>query len=53
MDIGLMMDCDYPEGQTQREAFDTALKTADQAEAQGFDGIWLAERHFSPPGSST
>ncbi len=52
MDIGLMMDCDYPEGQTQREAFDIALKTADQAEARGFDGIWLAERHFSPPGGA-
>ncbi len=52
MDIGLMMDCDYLEGQTQQEAFDVALKTAEQAEALGFDGIWLAERHFSPPGGA-
>src|SRR5215831_15428952 len=52
MDIGLMLDSDYQEGQTQREAFDTVLTTADQAEALGFDSIWLAERHFSPPGSA-
>lgn len=52
MDIGLMMDCDYAEGQTQREAFDIAMRTADRAEVQGFDGIWLAERHFSPPGGA-
>src|SRR5918912_3998889 len=52
MDIGLMMDCDYREGQTQREAFDAVLTTADLAERLGFDGIWLAERHFSPPGGA-
>jgi alkanesulfonate monooxygenase SsuD/methylene tetrahydromethanopterin reductase-like flavin-dependent oxidoreductase (luciferase family) len=52
MDIGLMMDCEYQEGQTPQEAFNTALTTADQAEALGFDGIWLAERHFSPPGGA-
>jgi alkanesulfonate monooxygenase SsuD/methylene tetrahydromethanopterin reductase-like flavin-dependent oxidoreductase (luciferase family) len=50
MDIGLMMDCEYQEGQTPQEAFETALMTADWAETLGFDGIWLAERHFSPPG---
>jgi len=52
MDIGLMMDGEYQEGQTPREAFEVALTTADQAEALGFDGIWLAERHFSPPGGA-
>lgn len=52
MDIGLMMDSDYREGQTQREAFDAVLTTAEQAETLGFDSIWLAERHFSPPGSA-
>lgn len=52
MDIGLMMDCDYREGQTQREAFDSVLQTADLAERLAFDGVWLAERHFSPPGGS-
>ena len=49
MDIGLMMDSDYREGQTERQAFDEVLTTADLAETLGFDGIWLAERHFSPP----
>src|SRR2546428_11648124 len=52
MDIGLMMDSDYRDGQTQREAFAAVLTTADQAEPLGFDSIWLAERHFSPPGSA-
>jgi alkanesulfonate monooxygenase SsuD/methylene tetrahydromethanopterin reductase-like flavin-dependent oxidoreductase (luciferase family) len=52
MDIGLMMDCDYREGQTQREAFADVLTMADLAETLGFDGIWLAERHFSPPGGA-
>jgi len=52
MDIGWMMDCDYRAGQTQREAFDAVLTTADLAETLGFDGIWLAERHFSPPGGA-
>lgn len=52
MDIGLMMDGDYQEGQTQGEAFDAALKMADLAEAMGFDCIWLAERHFSSPGGA-
>ena len=52
MDIGWMMDSDYREGQTQREAIDAVLSTADLAESLGFDGIWLAERHFSPPGGT-
>ncbi len=51
MDIGLMIDGDYCEGQTQQAAFDAALKTAEWAETLGFDSIWLAERHFSAPGS--
>jgi alkanesulfonate monooxygenase SsuD/methylene tetrahydromethanopterin reductase-like flavin-dependent oxidoreductase (luciferase family) len=53
MDIGLMMDCDYRFGQTQQQAFGAVLTTAEHAETLGFDGIWLAERHFSPPGSTT
>jgi alkanesulfonate monooxygenase SsuD/methylene tetrahydromethanopterin reductase-like flavin-dependent oxidoreductase (luciferase family) len=52
MDIGLMLDGDYREGQTPREAFDDVLTMADRAETLGFDGIWLAERHFSPPGGA-
>jgi alkanesulfonate monooxygenase SsuD/methylene tetrahydromethanopterin reductase-like flavin-dependent oxidoreductase (luciferase family) len=53
MDIGLMMDGDYHEGQTQRKAFEDVLTTAERAESLGFDSIWLAERHFSPPGGAT
>lgn len=53
MDIGLMIDSDYNTGQTQQEALAAVLTTAQQAEARGFDGVWLAERHFSPPGSAT
>ena len=52
MDIGLMMDCDYRQDQTTQQAFDAALTTAEQAEALGFDAIWLAERHFSAPGGA-
>ena len=50
MHIGLMMECDFREGRPQREAFDEALATAEAAEALGFDGVWLAERHFAAPG---
>src|SRR5262249_56225939 len=53
MHIGLMMECDYRAGRTQREAFDEAFATAEAAEALGFDGVWLSERHFSPPGGAT
>jgi alkanesulfonate monooxygenase SsuD/methylene tetrahydromethanopterin reductase-like flavin-dependent oxidoreductase (luciferase family) len=53
MHIGLMMECDYREGRTQREAFDEAFATAEAAEALGFDSVWLSERHFSPPGGAT
>jgi alkanesulfonate monooxygenase SsuD/methylene tetrahydromethanopterin reductase-like flavin-dependent oxidoreductase (luciferase family) len=52
MHIGLMMACDLREGGTQREAFDEALATAEAAEALGFDGVWLAERHFAAPGGA-
>jgi alkanesulfonate monooxygenase SsuD/methylene tetrahydromethanopterin reductase-like flavin-dependent oxidoreductase (luciferase family) len=53
MDIGLMIDSDYNSGQTQQEALAAVLTTAQQAEARGFDGVWLAERHFSPPGGAS
>jgi alkanesulfonate monooxygenase SsuD/methylene tetrahydromethanopterin reductase-like flavin-dependent oxidoreductase (luciferase family) len=46
------MECDFREGRTQREAFDEALATAEAAEALGFDGVWLAERHFAAPGGA-
>ena len=52
MDIGLMMDCDYQEGQTQHDAFNAALQMATHVETLGFDCIWLAERHFSRLGGA-
>jgi len=52
MHIGLMMECDYREGRTQREAFDEAFALAETAETEGFDGVWFAERHFAPPGGT-
>lgn len=52
MQIGLMMECDYREGRTQREAFDEAFVMSETAETTGFDGVWLAERHFAPPGGT-
>jgi alkanesulfonate monooxygenase SsuD/methylene tetrahydromethanopterin reductase-like flavin-dependent oxidoreductase (luciferase family) len=51
MHIGLMMECDYRAGKTQEEAFQEAFATAAHAEEWGFDGVWLAERHFAPPES--
>ncbi|MGH8058902.1 MAG: LLM class flavin-dependent oxidoreductase [Candidatus Entotheonellia bacterium] len=51
MHSGLMMECDYRAGKTQEEAFREAFATAEHAEAWGFDGVWLAERHFAPPES--
>ena len=51
MHAGLMMECDYRAGKTQEEAFHEAFATAAHAEEWGFDGIWLAERHFAPPES--
>jgi alkanesulfonate monooxygenase SsuD/methylene tetrahydromethanopterin reductase-like flavin-dependent oxidoreductase (luciferase family) len=51
MHIGLMMECDYRAGKTQEEAFHEAFSTAERAEKWGFDGVWLAERHFAPPES--
>ena len=45
------MECDYRPGKTQEEAFNEAFSTAEHAEEWGFDGVWLAERHFAPPES--
>ena len=52
MYVGLTMECDYREGRTQDEAFDEAFRMAGMAEESGFEGVWLAERHFAPPGGS-
>jgi alkanesulfonate monooxygenase SsuD/methylene tetrahydromethanopterin reductase-like flavin-dependent oxidoreductase (luciferase family) len=45
------MECDYRYGRTQQEAFDDAFKLAETAEELGYDGVWLAERHFAAPRS--
>jgi len=50
MHIGLMMECDYQADRSQEQAFGDVFDTASNAEESGFDGVWLAERHFAPPG---
>ena len=52
MHLGLMMECDYRQDRTQREAFDEAFVLAETAETEGYDGVWFAERHFAPPGGT-
>jgi alkanesulfonate monooxygenase SsuD/methylene tetrahydromethanopterin reductase-like flavin-dependent oxidoreductase (luciferase family) len=47
MHLGLMMECDYRQDRTQREAFDEAFALAEMAETEGYDGVWFAERHFT------
>ena len=49
MHIGLPMECDHRPEMSQQQAFDEAFSTADTAEELGFDGVWLAERHFAAP----
>jgi hypothetical protein len=39
MDIGLMLDYDYRAEQTQQQAFDAVLATAELAETMGFDRL--------------
>src|SRR5712692_3773131 len=50
MHLGLIMECDYRYGTTQEDAFDEAFALMETAEADGLDGVWLAERHFAAPG---
>lgn len=45
--IGIVMECDYRIGTSQKEAFSEAFSLADTAEKHGIDGVWLAERHFA------
>ncbi len=52
MHIGLSMECDHRPEMSQQQAFDEAFSTADTAEELGFDGVWLAERHFGAPWSA-
>ena len=52
MHFSLMMDGDYRQGWTPQEVFAESLAQAELAEKVGLDGVWLAERHFSPPDGS-
>jgi alkanesulfonate monooxygenase SsuD/methylene tetrahydromethanopterin reductase-like flavin-dependent oxidoreductase (luciferase family) len=49
MHLGLVMECDYRAGATLEEAFDESFQIAENSEAWGLDGVWLAERHFAAP----
>ena len=49
MHLGLIMECDYRESGSQEDAFQEAFKVVDEAENNGLDGVWLAERHFAAP----
>ena len=49
MHFGLVLECDYREGATQKEAFEEAFADVEMAETVGLDGVWLAENHFAPP----
>lgn len=49
MHLGLVMECETRAGATEHQAFEEAFELAGLAEAAGYDGAWLAERHFSSP----
>ena len=53
MHFGLMLECDYREGATEKDAFEEVFSVVEAAEAYGLDGVWLAERHFSPAKSDS
>ena len=48
MHIGLVMECEIRAGAGPAEAFEGAFARAALAEDLDFDGVWLAEHHFSP-----
>ena len=48
MDVGIFMEFENRQGQTQSEAFRTGFDLVDAAEAWELDGVWLAEMHFNP-----
>ena len=49
MHLGLMLECETRSNATEDEAFAEAFALAGMADEVGFDGVWLAERHFSSP----
>ena len=48
MNFGMFTDFHVGANKTQAEAFDESFAQVDDAEAMGFDTVWLAEHHFSP-----
>ena len=48
MNFGMFTDFHIGDNKTQAEAFDESFSQIDDAEAMGFDTVWLAEHHFSP-----
>jgi alkanesulfonate monooxygenase SsuD/methylene tetrahydromethanopterin reductase-like flavin-dependent oxidoreductase (luciferase family) len=50
MHCGLVMECDHRQGASQEEAFEEIFAQMEIAESEGFDGVWLAERHFASRG---
>ena len=48
MNFGMFTDFHIGDNKTQAEAFDESFAQIDDAEAMGFDTVWLAEHHFSP-----
>ena len=48
MNFGMFTDFHIGQNRTQAEAFDESFAQIDDAEAMGFDTVWLAEHHFSP-----
>ena len=48
MNFGMFTDFHIGENRTQAEAFDESFAQIADAEAMGFDTVWLAEHHFSP-----
>jgi alkanesulfonate monooxygenase SsuD/methylene tetrahydromethanopterin reductase-like flavin-dependent oxidoreductase (luciferase family) len=48
MEFGSFMEFHIRPGKPQAGAFEESFAHVDQAEAQGLDGVWLAETHFNP-----
>ena len=51
MRIGLFLEFDRREGQSQADVFTEAMRQVDLAEELGLHSVWLAEHHFRPTSS--
>ena len=47
MKFGVFSLMQWPEDRSQSDVYRNELAQLSEAEAQGYDGIWLAEHHFS------